>query len=509
MVSTFRRLRTKATSFEGGLAALSLANAMPLLVGSRLPFTDLPEHAATISTLAHWGTTLHSSPYRIASPHYLLCHLLGALLCLLTGSAELAVKLLLFSAAVAIPWSIYFALRSLERDTRLAVLSPILVWCRPLGIGFLPFFFAIPFTVACIALAANRTLRHRSVLLALSLTALFFIHTSGLLVALPCVFLLAIPNVSPDGSRWQRAKWFAKSLWPLFPAVALTAIGTMVGRLALRGQSVIAPGEVSRMNLRGSFLSLPRWTFDIWRSHGDEVAAVLFWLAVVVASTPLFDTPEDRRLHRGWIPFFTVSAIFLLTPFRVGAATMLNVRLAPLVVASLLLVLPRIRDHRRKLLFTLGGLATVLSTANAFHEIAMSQADWLGLEESTRDIPAGSRVLTLDYSPASSRTHFATTLYSASYWRARSGGVATFSFSELAHWPLQFKGHVPPSRHPFWVLNPFGYDHALEGSFYTHILVHGDPAPIAALTSAKPPFDEVTHSGQFWLFRRRSDPSPP
>jgi hypothetical protein len=509
MSPTFRRFREKANTFEGGLAALSVANAMPLLLSSRLPFTDLAEHEATIATLAHWGTAAYSSPYRIASPHYLLCHLLGAILCFVTGSAELSVKLLLFFAAVAIPWSIYFALRSLDRDPRLAILSPILVWCRPLGIGFLPFFFAIPFTIVCIALSANRTLRHRSTFLALSLAALFFIHTSGLFVALPCVFLLAIPNVSPEGSWWQRGKGFAKSLWPMLPVLTLTAMGSMVGRLALRGQSVMDPGEVSRMNLRGSFLSLPRWTFDIWRSHGDELAAVLFWLAVLVASTPLFNTPEDRRLHRGWIPFFTVSAIFLLTPFRIGAATMLNVRLAPLVVASLLFSLPRIRDHRRTLLFTLAGLATALSVGNAFREIALAQADWRGLDETTRDIPAGSRVLTLDYSPASSRTHFATTLYSASYWRARRGGVATFSFSELAHWPLQFQGQPPPSRHPFWVLDPLGYDHAFEGSAYTHILVHGDPAPIAALSSGTPPFDAVAHAGDFWLFRRQPDPSAP
>jgi len=173
--------------------------------------------------------------------------------------------------------------------------------------------------------------------------------------------------------------------------------------------------------------------------------------------------------------------LFFLLPYRLGAAVMLDVRLAPfLVLFSLLPLAPRRGPAGAVPLW--GALAVALATgALAAVEIRAASAEMDGFDrvlDATRD---GARLLMLDFVGEEGRTFYPAYGHAGAYHRARHGGLAAFSFSELPHWPLRFRpGAGPPLRRErFWDHDPCGFRNALEGDHYDHVLVHGAVDPFA------------------------------
>src|SRR5262245_11644236 len=138
------------------LPAAGLLSVLPLFVVRWLPITDLPEHAAAMSTLAHWNDPAMRGPEHffvaIGRSQYLLYHALGAGLTAVVGDAILANRLMLAAAGIATPFALRTLLRALGRDERLAVFACPLFWSRPLVVGFLPFVASVPVQIAATAL---------------------------------------------------------------------------------------------------------------------------------------------------------------------------------------------------------------------------------------------------------------------------------------------------------------------------------------------------------------------
>src|SRR5262249_15066849 len=120
------------------------------------------------------------------------------------------------------------------------------------------------------------------------------------------------------------------------------------GKLALFGRSLAEAGEIGHMVVKRAVRVLPLWISDLWPSHGDEVGAIAWWCGflLILWTGRRYARLSVRGLWRFWLtPLFLTAALYLVTPFRVGAAGLLNVRLAPLLPLFGLLAL-RTRRNR-------------------------------------------------------------------------------------------------------------------------------------------------------------------
>ncbi len=102
--------------------------------------------------------------------------------------------------------------------------------------------------------------------------------------------------------------------------------------------------------------------------------------------------------------------------------------------------------------------------------------------------------------------HFAPWLHMGAYHRIRNGGVSSFSFTELAHWPLRYAdGAAPPSRVPFWIYHPCAYRYREDGAFYDYVLVQGGARPFDGDVPGAV-FEPIAHEGAFTLYAKTTAP---
>ncbi|HSO37513.1 MAG TPA: hypothetical protein VLT33_33540 [Labilithrix sp.] len=522
------------------------AGVAPLLSARYLPFTDLPEHVAAMSTMSRWlgADGAEQATYAITfwRSQYLLYHAAGALLTRVLGDAVLANRLLLVGLALAQPLSVRAALRALGRDERLALLAAMPFLSRPLFVGFLPYMASLPLYFLGIALVVRRAeggpgTRRTTLLLGLLSVALFYTHLSTLLVFVVSAFALEVvlgarstlqPS-SPDGAPWSLARWArgrARGLAWLAPVALIAAGWSVASRITLRGESLTDRGEIGKMDLSRSLHALPLWTFDVFRSHVDEICGGVWWTALGVlavlgvrSEARAFAAPPRAvsarqvplavrllgRLDAAYVPLLCVLAIYFVTPFRIGAGGMLNVRLAPLVALTATLTIPRSRGVLRDVLWCGVALATVVHALNAAREIrALAREQGMtDFDEILAAMRPGSRVVTLAFAGRATRTYYDPYPFAGSYHRARGGGVASYSFSDLPHWPVQYRSDArpPPKPVPLWIYAPCAYRHGSDGPYYDYVLVHGGVDPFAG-EPAGPVFRERHRIPGFVLYEK-------
>jgi hypothetical protein len=486
----------------------------PIVLTRYLPFTDAPEHAAVMATLRHWGEPSFSGPYELAvlRSQYLLFHLVGALVTALVGDAELAMRLLLALVGVALPLSFRSLLRAAGRDERLALFACLPFWSRSLVVGFLPFVASIPIAFFGLALVLRTTRRptiKNGAALAGVALLLFYAHVSAWMVLVVAGGLVCL----------LRRRLVV--VGALVPSVLAAGAWLALGRLTLGSGTLTDAGEISRMSVTRSLVAMPAWIFDVWRGHADELAAGAWWaafLVAVVASARAIGRYSRRALVFLYAPFTSVLAIYLLTPWRVGAALMLNVRLAPILV--LLALLP-LRLPRRGALTTaalaLAFVANIVGGTTALVECRKARAEIGDLDAVLAAMPEGTRLLTLNFDIRSPTTHIFPWAHVGAYHRVRSGGVASFSFSELHHWPIHYKdSERPPGKPATWDLNPCSFRNAVDGTYFDFVLVRGRVEPFRAEPPG-PIFRPLVSSGAMTLYRKepgewpaseKTDPGP-
>lgn len=500
---------------------------MPLWCAHYLPFTDLPEHVAAMATLANLarGHAPDASIYVVAWSRcqYLLAHGAGGLLTLLVGDAVLANRLLLSAVALGFPISVRHALRALDRDEDLAILATLPFLSRPLFLGFLPYVASMPlyfFGVALVVRHARAPSPWRAAGLALFALALLFVHASTTTVFLGTAaaieLVVAAQAGGPSGALAKRT--LRACVW-LVPAAGAIAAWWLSGSVLAHPESLAGPGDVGTMSFLRSLRALPLWTFDVLNTHLDEICGLAWWAAVAAFAVlgvrrdePSAETERGlagllARVDPAVVPLAVLLAAYVLTPFRVGAGGMLNVRLAPLVALAATLTLPRRVARGKRWVLGIAAVATVAHVANVGQAVrAIAARETAGLDEVLAAMRPGSRVVSLQFDPRRSQVHVDPYPFVASYHRARGGGIASYSFTDLWHWPLQYRPEVaPPKKQGLWIYRPCLFRNAVDGDAYDYVLVGSARSDPFAATPEGPAWRVARRAGSFVLYERDGD----
>ena len=489
-MSRERSLILYSRAFRVALAIAAVACVVPLWSGTLLPFSDMPEQVAVIATLRHWGDPAWSGAYvlDVGKSQYVLYHLVGALLAVPLGSAELANLVLLSAVGLSSPYAFRSLLRALGRDERLALFAVPVFWSRPLVMGFLPYVAAVPFVLWGLALAVKQyeePRRRRALGLAALSVSLFFLHVDPFLLfvfaALLMRLVLGVRDVvqsqgPPRSALLRSALASARSLLWLAPALGVAAAWALLGSLR---------GSVEQRNVRFQgatelLREFPSWSHDVWRSHVDEGCSIVVWAAFAVLVVQRGLAAQDRwKTALAAAPFAAAVLTYFALPYSVGAAVMLNVRIAVFVALFAPLLIDRIEGLRSALPLAAVAIATLVLSGDALYEIRRVAAEDLGdVDRLLARIRPGSKVVTLPFHLTSPRVHWAPWTFLGSYARARGGGVAAYSFTELPHWPMHYRPEAaPPAKPMFWTFNACGYRNETDGAYYDYVITRGNVDP--------------------------------
>lgn len=495
--------------------ATAVLTALPLFATRYVPLTDVPEHVAVIATLARLLPGGGGAPYEIAlgDSQYLLFHAVGAVLARAIGDAVLANKLLFALVAMMWPISARALLRAFGRDERLAIFAAMVFWNRATIVGLEPYVASVPlalFGLATVVRQMRGASLGRGAAIAAIAMAVFYTHASAFVLFAVTAAALVLVMVAHDGrSGVGRA---LATLGALVPSGILAVLWWRAGSLT---DPAAQPQGVDRMSVSESLGAMPIWTFDVWRSHADEIAAAIWWTAyavVVVASWKKGPGAEPREAEPRWLawtPFACAAGVYLTTPFRIGGAAMLNVRLAPVLTIFALLGLRLRKDRLGALPLGLAAFAATLTAANAAWQIRAVAREKIGeLDTVLSAMAPGTRLAMLNFDRSSPRTHFWPYPFAGSYHRARGGAIASYSFAELPHWPVHYaRGHAPPDHGPFWSFRPCAYRYREDGAFYDYVLVQGAIDPWDGRQGGVGPlFVAVARAGVFTLYAKADGP---
>lgn len=471
---------------------------------------------ATIEQLLPGGHGAPAFVLALRDSQYLGYHVTGALLTRALGDALLANRILLVMIGLAWPLALRSLLRAVGRDERAAAFAPMVFWNRPLLIGFLPFVASLPiavFTVALVVRQSRAPTRARGVAIALVALLLVYTHISAWLAA------CAIGGAIALAACWIEAPQRAKedttrrpSFRPLFavvPAFVPSGISALVwwtaGSLAIRGQQL----DVDRGKLVDAVNMMPLWTFDIWSSRLDDFAAGCWWAAYALIVAVGLKRPLEAggRWIIATLPFAIVVLIYVATPSRVGAAGLLNVRLAPLLVLFAIVLL-RVREDRWGTVpLGMVAIATLLDVGTTTFETRRIAREELGDFDTLLDtMTPGSRVALVNFVTRSPRMDEWPYPFAGSLHRARRDGIVGYSFTETPHWSVHYADGAGPPVHAFlWTYNPCAYRFVVDGAYYDYVLVKGPVDPFLPRTPG-PPFTAVAHAGMFTLFAKAEGP---
>jgi len=486
------------------LAVAAAANVGALWSAPYLPFTDLPQHAAAIATLRHFDDPAWNSreyfTLALGRSQYLLYYLAGALLAFPVGTAERANLVLLSLSALAFPYSLRSLLRALRADERLALFAVPLFWSQSLLIGFFNYVAALPPLLWALAIAvreAEMPRPGRTMLLAAGSVALFYLHLSAFLLFAPAAALAQVVL----GPRKLDAV-VRRLLWTL-PTIAL-------GIVFLLQSPVVHPDRVGWNQpvaiwfepARDAIRKLPEALLDIWPGDADFFISLL----LVAAAAALVGRPEPGENRRRFVLSLSWTALavalYFWFPISIGWLWQLNERYA---IAAALLV-PLLLRPRRGLRGALP-LALVFALGMASAAVAARQAREFSREADGFDrvlshAAPGKRLLSLVYDRGSRTAKFVPYLHFGSYYRARGGGVAAFSFAELPQSPLRYRPETEPPRHPVhWEWEPWQFDPVVDGGYYDYVLVSGAVDPFARAGNG-PRFQRIAHEGLWSLYAK-------
>lgn len=506
--------------FRWLLAISAIASVVPLFCARHLPMSDLPEHVATMATLRHWNDAGWANRdyfeiAGIAETPYWLYHVSGAALSLVTGSAERANLVLLAAVGLAYPYALRSLLRALGRDERLALFGCALFWTQNLTVGLLNFVASVPLLLFGLALVARQVeapARRRSVGLAAVAVAILYLHLSAFALfvvqAAVMAWLLPVPaRTKPLRVELaSRLRALPKQLSWLLPAAGCALMVSLAGRAgasASAGHSVHFTPRVELLR------SLPGWIFDCFRSKVDDVLgwSLLTTLVVLVAtSRPTLSVAERWRSRCVQVLFGVALAVYFMMPSWVGTyALLLDVRMS-VFVALFAVLLPRPHAGLRGAApLALAGTLSIAASINVAREVRAFEREEVGnFDALLSQLPHGRRLLSLNFEPRSSHVNANPFNYFGSYYRARYGGVASFSFNEVPHWPVQYRPDQRPPGQPAsgvsWG-NPCMFRNARDGVYFDYILVHGDRDPIAE-APAGPAWELIGSSRAFHMYRR-------
>jgi hypothetical protein len=486
------------------------ASAVPLWCAHHLPLADLPQHVAAIGMLRHWwDPALHLDTryaLNLGDSQYFSYHAAGAALSLVTGSAESANRVLMTGTAFAFPYALRSLLSALDRDRRLALLGAPAFWSAPLMMGFVTYVAAVPVATWAIALFVRELRepsRPRAIGLACLSCVLFSLHLSAYLVFLGSAALLA-------SVLHRRPARIARALAWVAPSAVLTGAWALRGSLAMPATPKLE-GQIAWTSTRTLAQQLPVWAHDIWRTHVDEACAIVLAVALIALALQRGRAPEDRWLARAaWAPLLVAGLAYWVLPYNIGAAVMLDVRMATFVI----LFAPLVLAPRPGLAGALPLLAVLAShgigVADSVIEVRRAESEELGDVDRLIDrIPPGASVLTLPVHLTSRHTHWPPWVFLGSYHLAEAGGAAEMSFTRIRHWPLRDQPGSGDTQRPlFWTLAPCTFRNAFDGPRYDYLLVRAS-RDIFRAHPPGPAWQRLDQEREWSLYQREAGSSWP
>ncbi len=481
---------------------VAIAGGVPLYFARHLPFSDLPEHVAVIATLRHyWDPEFRSQELFTVEgafrTQYWLYHVVGAVLAVPLGGAERANLVLLFLTAVAFPYSLRALLRAAGHDERLALLGVPLFWNRALAEGLLNFVASIPVCVFGLALAltqASAPTRKRGVLLGFVALCIFYLHLSSFVVFAAGVLLFAVAFEIRKGRTGERLvarglRTARAHVWLLpvvVAAIVFVATSTVTHPDASQGRHAGIVRFYPKLLL---LRILPGWMHDFWQSQWDDVFAIAAWVGIAITLVPISKGMPlgagDARL-RLWLAraLLCVGAgFYFFFPTQVGFAFILDLRMAPFVGLFAVPLARRCTGLQKELaawIVAVAALSTSVFSATQMRAFERDEAAYIDLM--LKKLPHGKRMLMLAFDPNSAYTQIPPFLHVGAYYRARYGGIASFSFSELPHWPVRYRPeHAPPAKKiVFWDYAPCLFRNTTDGPAYDYVLTRGERRPFDA-----------------------------
>lgn len=458
------------------LRACAAATVVPLWCAAHLPFTDLPQHAAAIGTLRHWWDPVWKSQeyftLALGQTQYLLYYLVGAVLAFPLGTAERANLVLLSLTAVAFPYSLRELLRALKCDTRLSLFACVLFWNQSLLIGFFNYVAAMPLMLWGLALAVRG---NRPRLLAVVSVALFYLHLSAFVFFAPAAALAS-------AGRAPVHEWPRKLLWAA--PVAVLALFWLLASPVVHPQTVgwNQPMRVAFEEPAAALHDLSDALLDIWRGPQDEWCLLALIGAAALLAWPSRKEPDENSWNRGLVAVWVAWAVllYLAFPVSIGWMWQLNERYA-LVFALLLPALLRpARGLRGAVPLVLVAATAFFAAGAAISNIRAFEGEVGPFDEVLAHAQPGRRLIGMIFDQNSRYAKFSAFLHFQAYYRARRGGVASFSFAELPQSPLRYRPENAPPPHPAgWEWHAGMFRNDVDGYYYDYVLVHGRVDPFA------------------------------
>ena len=100
----------------------------------------------------------------------------------------------------------------------------------------------------------------------------------------------------------------------------------------------------------------------------------------------------------------------------------------------------------------------------------------------------GRRLIGMIFDQNSRYAKFSAFLHFHAYYRARMGGVASFSFAELPQSPLRYRPENAPPPHPAgWEWHAGLFRNDVDGVYYDYVLAHAYLRQDGILDSLVPP----------------------
>jgi hypothetical protein len=470
------------------------ANVVPLYLSRHLPFSDLPEHLAVIATMRHyWDPAWRSRELFVIQPpsktQYLLYDAVAAALAVPFGSAERANLLLLSCVALALPFALRALARAVDADPRVALFGCPLFWSRAIAEGLVNFVASIPVAVFALALAVQQVRAPRPArgfgVAALGV-GLFYLHLSSVVVlALGTIAfaLLAWVDARPGPGLRRGAAWALPRVGWLAALTLPAAVFAVDAAFLHPDPARRAYGEQVYFLPTGHLLrALPAWVHDFWTSRGDDALAALMWVAfavlVVLGRRDDARPPAFRRA--GLALVLVAAALYFTLPSQIGHAFELDLRMAPFIALFAALLLRPRPGRATGAAFALAGVAGIALGAHGAIQMARYERDeGARVDEVLSRLPRGKRLLALMFDPSSRYVHVDPFLHTGGYYAARYGGLSSFSFAELPHWPIQYRPEAaPPAKaHVFWDQTPCAFRNSVDGDAYDFVLVRGSVDP--------------------------------
>ena len=489
------------------LGACAAATVVPLWSAAHLPFTDLPQHVAAIGTLRHWWDPVWKSQdyftLALGQTQYLLYYLVGAALAFPFGTAERANLVLLSLIAVAFPYSLRALLKALRADTRLALFGCTLFWSQSLLIGFFSYVAAMPLTLWSLALTVRETeapSRRMLFTLAAASTALFYLHLSAFLFFAPAAALVSvgIPRLAPLREWPRRLLWAApvavlSLLWLLnSPVVHPETVGWRQPMSIFWEEPAIA-----LRNLTDALL-------DIWRGSQDEWCLLALLAAAGLLAWPQRRDTEEHPWRRGLVAVWLAlaAALYFAFPVSIGWMWQLNERYALLFALLAPALLRPARGLRGALPLLVVAATGLFAAGNAFANIRAFEREVGPFDSVLARAEPGRRLIGMIFEHNSRHAKFSAFLHFQAYYRARMGGVASFSFAELPQSPLRYRPENAPPRHPAgWEWHPNTFRNDVDGDYYDYVLVHGLVDPLAR-PQPGPRWSLLAREGKWALYQK-------